>query len=153
MKKSLYILIAICLIVFKSCAVDEKSNEPFSIKIERESEIISFKEVFIITQDSIKINKSDFQKATTHSLKLPQETQQELLKILSNTKWNNLDSNYIKTIDDGTTFTFSILFKNQSKKIMVHYVKVEELFSLAEVLDALLPPEFKIGYDKKYLKY
>ena len=98
--------------------------------------------------DYSRFYKSYFKKATTLYLKLPRESKQALLKILADKNLNNLDSNYIKTIDDGTTFTFTVLFKNKSKKITVHYVKVPELFSITQVLDSLLPFEFKIGYNK-----
>jgi hypothetical protein len=128
-----------------SNSIIEKSKQvKFSISITHLIYLVNQEKHFLVTQDSILVDSS-------YKAPLNEKAKEKLTFLLSSFSLDSMKKDYWNSnVDDGADYIFEITTPKQSKKITVHYEKVQELAELTKEINLLLPSQLRIGYDETY---
>lgn len=144
----------ILIILYSTQVIGQNDNDDFTLTIDESVMMGSSKT--IITQDSIvstskyyykEVSTSEFRKALTN------DERKKLKNLLSKINLNKLRDSYISDmIDDHYEFKFTFDFNNKSKETTIYGIRHADIFALVEQINTMIPKDYEIHYNDKYLK-
>jgi len=154
------IVFAVCLSfllsvpAFSQWKKKKKVHEPdkFSITIHEWSMV--FENSFRIHDDSVKISIKGKNPEKRFVKLLSEKERESVIAQLHRVNWKEIKKSYVdnNAPDDLLEYDFSITLNNEIREFHIYQVEVEDMIALVQVINQLLPSEFRISYDDNYVK-
>jgi hypothetical protein len=111
--------------------------------------------VYRITPDSLTIIQTESNGSTnSYSTALSEKYKKKIVDRLSRLDLESLEDQYINhnAPDDSGDFIFNFIFNDITKEIFIYQVKLDGIYDLVKVINAIMIDKYQIGYNKEYFK-
>jgi hypothetical protein len=132
----------------------KKVQEPDKFNISIKEWGMIFENNFRIHGDSVKISLKGKNPEKRFVKILSEKEKESIIAHLKRISWKEIKRTYVndQAPDDLAEYDFSIAFNKEVREFHIYQVAVEDMIALVQVINVLLPSEFRISYDDNYVK-